>query len=136
MFLGVRSGYPFPSTNIKIHIKSNKSNTEDMLLYLSLSLLLLLAVAFKFLLQTRTKHKHHPPSPPSLPILGHLRLIKKPLHRTLYHFSQKYGNIFSLRFGSQLVVIVSSPSVVEECFTKNDIILANRPHFLATKHIT
>ncbi|KAF3967456.1 hypothetical protein CMV_008539 [Castanea mollissima] len=109
---------------------------EDMLLYSSLSLLLLLAIAFKFLLQTRTKHKHRPPSPHSLPILGHLHLIKKPLHRTLYHFSQKYGNIFSLRFGSQLVVIVSSPSAVEECFTKNDIILANRPRFLAIRHIT
>ena len=108
---------------------------EDMLLYSSLSLLLLLAVAFKFLLQTRAKHKHYPPSPASLPILGHLHLIKKPLHRTFYHFSQKYGNIFSLRFGSQLVVIVSSPSAVEECFTKNDIILANRPRFLVTKHI-
>ena len=108
---------------------------EDMLLYSSLSLLLLLAVAFKFLLQTRTKHKHLPPSPPSLPILGHLHLIKKPFHRTFHRFSQKYGNIFSLKFGSQFVVIVSSPSAVEECFTKNDIILANRPRFLATKHI-
>nr|POF08330.1 cytochrome p450 81e8 [Quercus suber] len=108
---------------------------EDMLLYSSLSLLLLLAVAFKFLLQTRTKHKHLPPSPPSLPILGHLHLLKKPFHRTFRHFSQKYGNIFSLKFGSQLVVVVSSPSAVDECFTKNDIILANRPRFLATKHI-
>ena len=108
-----------------------------MLLYSSLSsllLLLLLAVAFKFLLQTRTKHKNLPPSPPSLPILGHLHLIKKPLHRTFHHFSQKYGNIFSLQFGTQLVVIVSSPSAVEECFTKNDVILANRPRLLTSKH--
>ena len=108
---------------------------EDMLLYSSLSLLLLLAIAFKFLLQPRTKHKNLPPSPPSLPILGHLHLIKKPLHRTFQHFSQKYGNIFSLKFGSQLVVIVSSPSAVEECFTKNDIVLANRPRLLAGKHL-
>ena len=108
-----------------------------MLLYSSLSsllLLLFLAVAFKFLLQTRTKHKNLPPSPPSLPILGHLHLIKKPLHRTFHHFSQKYGNIFSLQFGTQLVVIVSSPSAVEECFTKNDVVLANRPRLLTSKH--
>ncbi|XP_065635072.1 cytochrome P450 81E8 [Quercus suber] len=111
---------------------------QDMLLYSFLSsllLLLLLAVAFKFLLQTRTKHKNLPPSPPSLPILGHLHLIKKPLHRTFHHFSQKYGNIFSLQFGSQLVVIVSSPSAVEECFTKNDIVLDNRPRLLLSKHL-
>ncbi|XP_075638819.1 cytochrome P450 81Q32-like [Castanea sativa] len=106
---------------------------EHIVIYSFFSLLFLFAVAFKFLLQTRTKHKHLPPSPPSLPILGHLYLIKKPLHRAFQHLSQKYGNIFSLRFGSQLVVIVSSPSAVEECFTKNDILLANRPRFLAGK---
>ncbi|KAJ9670576.1 hypothetical protein PVL29_026859 [Vitis rotundifolia] len=43
--------------------------------------------------------------------------------------------IFSLRFGSRLVVIISSPSTVEECFTKNDIIFANRPIFLFGKYI-
>ena len=106
---------------------------EHIVIYSFFSILFLLAVAFKFLLQTRTKHKHLPPSPPSLPILGHLHLIKKPLHRAFEHLSQKYGNIFSLRFGSQLVIIVSSPSAVEECFTKNDIVLANRPRFLAGK---
>ena len=43
--------------------------------------------------------------------------------------------IFSLRFGSRLLVIISSPCTVEECFTKNDIIFANRPIFLFGKYI-
>ncbi|KAB1222353.1 Isoflavone 2'-hydroxylase [Morella rubra] len=107
---------------------------EDILLYSSLSLLVVL-LALKLCLQSRTKSKHLPPSPSSLPILGHLHLVKKPLHRTFQSLSLKYGPIFSLRFGSRLVVIVSSPSIVEECFTKNDIVLANRPSTLATKHI-
>ncbi|KAE8125083.1 hypothetical protein FH972_019919 [Carpinus fangiana] len=106
-----------------------------VLIYSSLSLFVV-AVAFKLIIhhQTRTP-KHLPPSPPSLPILGHLHLAKKPLHRTFHSLSQKYGHIFSLRFGSQLVVIVSSPSAVEECLTKNDVVLANRPDFLVTKHL-
>ncbi|KAB1215879.1 Cytochrome P450 81D1 [Morella rubra] len=105
---------------------------EDILLYSSLSLLVLL-VAFKLSIQSRKPPKHLPPSPPSLPILGNLHLVKKPLHRTFHRLSQKYGQIFSLRFGSRLVVIVSSPSLVQECFTKNDIVLANRPpHSLAS----
>ena len=106
-----------------------------ILLYLSLTLLIFL-VATKLIVKTRTtRPKHLPPSPPSLPIIGHLHIIKKPLHRTFHSLSQKYGQIFSLKFGSQLVVIVSSPSAVEECFTKNDIVLANRPSFLLGKHL-
>ena len=108
---------------------------EDILLYSSLSSLLLLFIAFKIFLQTRTQRKHLPPSPPSLPILGHLHLLKKPLHRTFHRLSQKYGHVFSLRFGSKLVVIISSPSAVEECFTKNDIVLANRPRFSVGRHL-
>ncbi|KAL4607973.1 hypothetical protein ACB092_09G214300 [Castanea dentata] len=106
-----------------------------ILVYLSLTLLVFL-VAIKLIVKTRTtRPKHLPPSPPSLPIIGHLHIIKKPLHRTFLALSQKYGHIFSLKFGSQLVVIVSSPSAVEECFTKNDIVLANRPPFILGKYL-
>ncbi|KAF5448625.1 hypothetical protein F2P56_029136 [Juglans regia] len=110
---------------------------EDILLYSSLSLLtFLLLFALKFYFQTRRLRKNLPPSPPnSLPVLGHLHLLKKPLHRTFYRLSQKYGQVLSLRFGSRLVVVVSSPSAVEECFTKNDIVLANRPAMLGGKHL-
>jgi isoflavone 2'-hydroxylase len=111
------------------------ANMEDMLLYYSSIALSLLLVAVAFKLTYRQTPKHLPPSPPSLPIIGHLHLVKKPLHRTFQTLSQKYGQIFSLRFGSRLVVIVSSPSAVEECFTKNDVVLANRPPSLATKHL-
>ncbi|KAK5784961.1 hypothetical protein PVK06_039502 [Gossypium arboreum] len=37
--------------------------------------------------------------------------------------------------GSLLAVVVSSLSLVEECFTKNDIVLANRPKLLLSKHL-
>ncbi|KAL8117666.1 hypothetical protein AgCh_015516 [Apium graveolens] len=74
---------------------------------------------------------HLPPSPfPRLPIIGHLYLIKEPVHRTLDALSKNIGPVFSLRFGSSLVVVVSSPSAVEECFTKNDVVLAHRRRFI------
>ncbi|PIA43387.1 hypothetical protein AQUCO_01900041v1, partial [Aquilegia coerulea] len=76
-----------------------------------------------------------PPSPPSLPILGHLHLVKKPLHRTLEALSKRYGPILFLRFGSRPVLLISTPSAVEECFTKNDVVFANRPTMLAAKHL-
>ncbi|EEF52318.1 cytochrome P450 81Q32 [Ricinus communis] len=81
-------------------------------------------------------NKNLPPSPGvSLPIIGHLHLLKKPLHRTFADLSKKYGPILYLKFGSRPAVLVSSPAAVEECFTKNDIILANRPKLLAGKHL-
>ncbi|KMT04279.1 hypothetical protein BVRB_8g183550 [Beta vulgaris subsp. vulgaris] len=47
----------------------------------------------------------------------------------------QYGSIFSLNLGSLPFVVISSPVAVEECFTKNDIVLANRPQVLAGKHL-
>ncbi|XP_077217669.1 cytochrome P450 81Q32-like [Tasmannia lanceolata] len=80
--------------------------------------------------------KNQPPSPLSLPIIGHLHLIKNPLHRTLTNLSNQYGPILFLRFGFRPVLIISSPSAAEECFTTNDIIFANRPDLLFQKHLS
>ncbi|XP_028779072.1 cytochrome P450 81E8-like [Neltuma alba] len=99
----------------------------------------LLPLAFlftlKFFLQNK-KFKKIPPGPPSLPIIGNLHQLRKPLHQAFHRISQRYGQIISLWFGSRLVVVVSSPSAVQECFTKNDIVLANRPRFLAGEYIS
>ncbi|KAI8550004.1 hypothetical protein RHMOL_Rhmol06G0070100 [Rhododendron molle] len=95
-----------------------------------LSLLLL-----KLLQQKPSSPKITSPSPPSLPIIGHLHLIKQPLHRTLENLSQQHGPIFTLRLGSRPVLVLSSPSAIEELFSKNDLIFANRPRRLAGKHI-
>ena len=107
---------------------------EDAWLYTSLSVVFLL-FAFKLLLQSKRGHGNLPPSPPAVPILGHLHLLKGPFHRALHHLSETYGPIFSLRFGSQLVVVISSSSAVEECFTKNDVIFANRPSLMVSEYL-
>ncbi|TXG59527.1 hypothetical protein EZV62_014100 [Acer yangbiense] len=97
-------------------------------------------LAFRFFVQySKTEYKKNyqnlPPGPSPIPILGNLHLMKLPVHRTLYKLSQKYGPVFSLRFGSRFVTVVTSSSVVEKCFTKSDVVLANRPKFLAGKHV-
>ncbi|CAN0905542.1 Cytochrome P450 81Q32 [Linum grandiflorum] len=91
----------------------------------------------KYLLNKKVIHL--PPSPAfHLPIIGHLHLLKnkKPLHITLADLSAKYATaVLFLHFGSRRVLHVSSPSIAEECFTTNDIVFANRPKFLAAKHL-
>lgn len=77
-----------------------------------------------------------PPSPLALPLIGHLHLIKNSLHLSLASLSSHYGPIFSLQFGCRSVVVVSSPSAVEECFTKNDVVFANRPKSMAGDRLT
>lgn len=106
---------------------------ESISILYALLPLFLAIVAYKFLAKTKRKL---PPSPfPTLPLLGHLHLLKFPIHRTYHDLSQKLGPVFSLRLGTRLVVVVSSPAVVEECFTRNDVVLANRPRFTVGKYI-
>ncbi|PNX91573.1 isoflavone 2'-hydroxylase-like protein [Trifolium pratense] len=81
------------------------------------------------------KFNNLPPGPFSLPIIGDLHHLKRPLHRTFKGLTEKYGDVISLWFGSRLVVVVSSLSEFQQCFTKNDVVLANRPKFLSGKYI-
>jgi cytochrome P450 len=82
------------------------------------------------------KIRNFPPGPfPSLPIIGHLYLLKKPIYRTLSKISSKHGPVLLLQLGSRRLLVVSSPSIAEECFTKNDVVFANRPRLLIAKHL-
>ncbi|KAL8131103.1 cytochrome P450 81Q32-like [Apium graveolens] len=106
---------------------------DSLSLYLWFPMLLFITPALY--LYTRLAN-NLPPTPfPALPIIGHLYLLKKPLHKTLSSLSKKYGPVFYLRYGSRRILVVSSPAAAEECFTKNDIIFANRPNLLFGKHI-
>ncbi|KDP32010.1 hypothetical protein JCGZ_12471 [Jatropha curcas] len=99
------------------------------------SVLSFLFLLFKLWSHNKRTQLKLPPTPPALPVIGHLHLFKQPIHRNLQNLSQKYGSIFSLRCGSYPMIIISSPSAVEECFTKNDIVLANRPPLLMGKYL-
>ncbi|XP_071923596.1 cytochrome P450 81Q32-like [Coffea arabica] len=107
---------------------------------LSNSCIAFLAISIIFILnlfiRKRALQKKQPPSPPSLPLIGHLHLLKEPLNQTLQSLCSKYGDILLLRLGVRKVLIVTSPSAAEECFTKNDIIFANRPKTMSSKHFS
>lgn len=113
---------------------------QNVLSYLAMeNLYCNLALIFSIFLITKLvlNYKQNlPPSPFALPIIGHLYLIKKPLHLALEDLLSQYGPIIYLRFGCKSILVVSSPSAVEECFTKNDKILADRPRFMAADHFT
>ncbi|KAK6156242.1 hypothetical protein DH2020_010490 [Rehmannia glutinosa] len=96
------------------------------------------ALFFVFqILKHFTRKQHNlPPSPAlALPVIGHLHLLKQPIHRTLHRFSQTHGPIFSLKLGVRRIVVVSSPDLVEQCFTTNDVVFSNRPRILVDEYI-
>ncbi|KAJ1414506.1 Cytochrome P450 [Sesbania bispinosa] len=98
-------------------------------------LFVLLFLITSKLLFFRKRFRNLPPGPPSLPLIGNIHQLKPPIYHIFHSLSQKYGPIFSIRLGSQSVVVVSSTSLAEECFTKNDIIFANRFHSIKTKYL-
>ncbi|CAH8362884.1 unnamed protein product [Eruca vesicaria subsp. sativa] len=68
-----------------------------------------------------------PPSPLSLPIIGHLHLLLSVLiHRSLQKLSSKYGYILYLRIFSSPIVLVSSASVAYEIFRAHDVNISSR----------
>ncbi|KAL0911466.1 hypothetical protein M5K25_019610 [Dendrobium thyrsiflorum] len=97
--------------------------------FLALFIFFTLHLSKLFFSTKNKKEKNHnlPPSPRSLPIIGHLHLLKKPLHQSLARLSARHGPLLLLQFGYRPALVVSSYSLAEECFTTNDLAFANRP---------
>ncbi|EPS62906.1 hypothetical protein M569_11882, partial [Genlisea aurea] len=88
-------------------------------------------------LQSVIIHLHHrirklPPTLfPNLLFVGHIYLLKKPIHKSLAAAARRHGPVLFLRIGSRPVLLVSSPGAAEECLgSRNDVVFANRPEFL------
>ncbi|KAJ8762550.1 hypothetical protein K2173_007989 [Erythroxylum novogranatense] len=98
-----------------------------------------LALLFFIFLVTKVvlRHKQNlPPRPFAFPVIGHLHLLAQPLYQSLQLLLSRYGPILFLKLGSKPALIVSSPSLAEECFTQNDVAFANRPKSVAGDHFT
>ncbi|XP_040995363.1 cytochrome P450 705A22-like [Juglans microcarpa x Juglans regia] len=76
-----------------------------------------------------TKKIHLPPSPPALPLIGHLHLLAgSSMYKSLHKLSLLHGPLFCLRLGPyRTMVVVSSASVATEVFKANDLAISNRP---------
>ncbi|KAJ9560129.1 hypothetical protein OSB04_005289 [Centaurea solstitialis] len=97
-------------------------------------LLLILAISL-FNKYVVPKIKNLPPTPPlsALTVIVNRCLFDQPIHRTLAQIASGHGPILLLHFGCRRVLLVSSSSVAEELFTKNDKVFANRPKLLPGK---
>ncbi|CAN6357147.1 unnamed protein product [Urochloa humidicola] len=103
---------------------------------------LLLASSLLLLLLTwlLSASRRRIPSPPALPIIGHLHLLKKPLHRSLAALAKRYAGddagLLHLKFGARPVILITSPAVAGECFAAHDVALADRPGLASRRILT
>ncbi|KAL5708650.1 hypothetical protein ACHQM5_019420 [Ranunculus cassubicifolius] len=75
-----------------------------------------------------------PPSPPKLPIIGHLHLLGALPHRSCQTLSKKYGPLILLKLGKIPTLVVQSAETAKEIMKTHDIFFANRPSITASKH--
>ncbi|PON58146.1 Cytochrome P450, E-class, group I [Parasponia andersonii] len=76
-----------------------------------------------------------PPSPSSLPIIGHLHHIGPLPHQSLYKLSNRYGPLMQISLGSVPCVVASSPEMAKEFFKTHEASFSSRPPPSILKHV-
>ncbi|KAK1402313.1 p450 domain-containing protein [Heracleum sosnowskyi] len=87
----------------------------------------LLKPLLSFLNPTRP---HLPPGPTSLPILGNLLWLQKPLsdiEQILQTLKLKYGPIITLKIGSRTCIFINSHTLAHTALVENGAVFADRP---------
>nr|POE67439.1 (s)-n-methylcoclaurine 3'-hydroxylase isozyme 1 [Quercus suber] len=105
------------------------SGTEEMLVLIPI--LLLLPLLFFILrhfkiLSSPLKSPLVPPGPYPWPIIGNILQLGKKPHVTLTQLALNYGPLISLRLGTTLMVVGSSPAVAKEILKTHDRVLSGR----------
>ncbi|XP_057549122.1 cytochrome P450 76AD1-like [Amaranthus tricolor] len=93
--------------------------------YYTITLLILLLTIVFFSKILPTKHKF-PPGPKPWPIIGNIHQLGNKPHCSVAELSKIYGPIISLKLGSILTIVISSPKVAQEMFLKHDLTCSGR----------
>ena len=91
---------------------------------LFLSLIYLIAKQLKTLYSSTSEPR--PPGPYAWPILGNALQMGRNPHVTLTNLAKIYGPLFSVRLGSQLVVVASSQEAAAEILKTQDRVFSGR----------
>ncbi|XLU60421.1 hypothetical protein S245_019630 [Arachis hypogaea] len=99
-----------------------------------LSLVVLTSLLKYLINKTRTNPRiQTPPSPPSLPIIGHLHLIgSSVIPKSFQALAKLYGPLIQLRLGASTFILVSNAQVAKQVLKTNEINFINRPHIGST----
>ncbi|XP_020091094.1 cytochrome P450 93A2-like [Ananas comosus] len=104
---------------------------------LLLLLLLLSLLFFFFKARASSKPKAHyrlPPSPMGLPVVGHLHLLRAPIHRALHRLTLRHGPLIHVRLGSTLCVAAATADLARDLLKTHDAAFSDRPQTIAARH--
>ena len=68
-----------------------------------------------------------PPGPTSLPVIGHLHLLRPPVHRTFQELASRAGPLMHIRLGSTHCVVASTADVAGELIRGHEGSISERP---------
>ncbi|KAJ6747409.1 CYTOCHROME P450 FAMILY 712 SUBFAMILY A POLYPEPTIDE 1 [Salix koriyanagi] len=75
-----------------------------------------------------------PPSPPALPVIGHLHLIGPVLAKSFQTLATHYGPLMQIRLGASTCVVASNAVVAKEIFKTQDLNFSSRPEFGSSEY--
>ncbi|KAK7378210.1 hypothetical protein VNO80_03648 [Phaseolus coccineus] len=93
-------------------------------------------IVVRAILSRKQNNTNRPPSPPALPIIGHLHLLAPIPHQALHKLSIRYGPIMHLFLGSVPCVIASTPEAAREFLKTHETRFSNRPQSSAGDFLT
>jgi len=114
-------------------LKRQVSENTEFYVKFATALVVLVAAWSVF---SRGRKGRLPPGPFPLPIIGNLHMLGKLPHRALAALSMKHGPLMSLRLGSTLTLVVSSPEMAREFLKTHDQLFANKGPSAAAKHLS
>ncbi|XP_077998175.1 cytochrome P450 2U1-like [Glandiceps talaboti] len=96
------------------------ASVEPMLLLNSTQFILVFSVTFSTLIFVWIfrRPRNLPPGPIGLPIIGSLFTLGRKPYKTFLEWSQVYGDVMSVRLGTELVVVLNSHEAIKDAFVK------------------
>ncbi|KAL7638666.1 UNVERIFIED_CONTAM: hypothetical protein RMT77_011238 [Armadillidium vulgare] len=76
---------------------------------------------------THQKPQNLPPGEWGLPVVGYLPFMNRKITKTFEKLQKKYGNIFSVKLGSRIFIVLSDYNLIKQTFQKPEF--SGRPTF-------
>lgn len=102
------------------------ADSTSYILYITL--FFFFTILLQYLLH-RPSHGRCPPSPPALPLIGHLHHFSPSVCKSFHNLAARYGDLLFLRLGRVRCVVVSSASYAAEIYKNQDVNFSSRPKF-------